>query len=112
MTKQNASRANGESRLSFQQLAKAIAATSDEDFAKISEEVDRIKSQTVWNPDFMSRERMQTEALAIQSLLQAAEAILGTNDLSGGMDLVEMARDRAQRLNVALDSVNEHEFKQ
>lgn len=55
----------------------------------------------------MTRDEMQTEALIIQSLLDAASAMFGDADRQDCFDLIEKASGRAQRLNNALDSVND-----
>lgn len=54
----------------------------------------------------MTRDQMQTEALIIESLLETAIAMYGGVKPEDGLTMVEMAHDRAQHLNRALDSVN------
>jgi hypothetical protein len=52
------------------------------------------------------RAQMQTEAMIIESLLNAAEAIFSSDTIEDALPLIEQARSRAAALNVALDSVN------
>ena len=55
----------------------------------------------------MTRSDMQSEALAIQSRLNAAMALRSVSDPDDeATTIVEMAHGRAARLNAALDSVN------
>lgn len=54
----------------------------------------------------MNRCEMQTEALIIESLLNAAIAIFGSNDPQDALIMVGMAHDHAEKLNTALDSTN------
>ncbi|WP_170545283.1 hypothetical protein [Ruegeria arenilitoris] len=58
-----------------------------------------------------TRAELQQEALIIESLLEAATALVGGNDSGDNMIVVmEMAQDRAKKLNAALDSVNHPEL--
>ena len=57
----------------------------------------------------LTREQMQTEALTIESLLDAAMAMFGSFDRTEMIELIEMAQMRAKRLNTALDSIYEKE---
>ena len=54
----------------------------------------------------MTRSEMQTEALVIEALLNAAMAMHGSLDPNDALPMVELAHDRAQRLGNALDVVN------
>lgn len=54
----------------------------------------------------MTRDQMQTEAMIIENLLDAAMALFAGDSTSESMDLIEMAGKRAAKLNEALDSVN------
>lgn len=54
----------------------------------------------------MTREEMQTEALIIESLLDAAMAMQSEDDREDCFQMIEMASRRASRLNRALDSIN------
>jgi len=54
----------------------------------------------------MDRGQLQTEALIIESLLNAAMAIAGGVDREDAVTLVEMAHDRAHNLQCALDSIH------
>jgi len=58
----------------------------------------------------MTREKMQTEALIIENLLEAAMAMQGDDDREDALTMIEMAHDRAGRLNNALDQVNNPEM--
>ena len=53
----------------------------------------------------LTRDQMQTEALTIETLLDAVMAVYGSFDHTEMIELVEMAQKRAKRLNTALDSV-------
>ena len=53
----------------------------------------------------LTRDQMQTEALTIETLLDAVMALYGSFDHTEMIELVEMAQKRAKRLNTALDSV-------
>lgn len=55
----------------------------------------------------MTRDEMQTEALIIESLLTAVMALHSGNNPQDAINLIEMAQSRAEKLNNALDSVNE-----
>lgn len=55
----------------------------------------------------MTRDQMQTEALIIQALLDAAQAMFADEDRGDCHTMIEKASIRAQRLNEALDCVNE-----
>ena len=52
----------------------------------------------------MTRDEAQTEALVIESLLNAAMATFGAKDTAGMIELVEQAHDRSKGLQIALDS--------
>ncbi len=54
----------------------------------------------------MTRAELQSEALIIQSLLNAAMALQCGTQTHETMAVVEMAHDRARNLNHALDSLN------
>ena len=54
----------------------------------------------------MTRCQVQTEALIIESLLNAVMAIQSSEDPQEAVVIVELACDRARRLNVAMDSIN------
>lgn len=54
----------------------------------------------------MSRMDMQTEALIIESLLNAVIAMAGDTDREFTIAIVEMAHERARGLNEALDSTH------
>ena len=54
----------------------------------------------------MTRAQMQEEALVIETLLDAAQALIGTASDNDMLKVIEMACTRANRLNEALDSVN------
>jgi hypothetical protein len=56
--------------------------------------------------DKMTREQMQTEALIIESLLDAAMAMHSEVDREDCFQMIEKASARANRLNRALDSIN------
>lgn len=58
------------------------------------------------NPVEMTRDEMQTEALVIQSLLNAVMALHSGDNPQDAISLIEMAHDRSEKLNCALDSVN------
>lgn len=59
------------------------------------------------NPVKMTRDEMQTEAMIVENLLDAAMALFAGGSTSESMDLIGMAGTRAARLNEALDIVNE-----
>lgn len=54
----------------------------------------------------LTREEMQTEALIIESLLDAAMAMQSESDREDCFQMIEMASRRANRLNKALDVIN------
>jgi hypothetical protein len=54
----------------------------------------------------MTREEMQIEAVIIESLLSAVVALHSGNNSQDAIILIEMAHDRAEQLNAALDCVN------
>ncbi|MEM6890771.1 MAG: hypothetical protein AAF636_21950 [Pseudomonadota bacterium] len=54
----------------------------------------------------LSRDVLQTEALVIETLLEAASAMHGATRREQSLELIEMAQARARALNVALDSIN------
>lgn len=54
----------------------------------------------------MTRAEMQAEAMVIASLLNSVMALYSRPDNGDAIRLVEMAFDRADRLNAALDIVN------
>ena len=54
----------------------------------------------------LTREQMQTQALVIESLIAATLSMHGEDDIQDCMTILEMAMHRANKLNVALDSVN------
>jgi hypothetical protein len=53
-----------------------------------------------------TRAQMQTEALIIETLLEAAQASFAGEDISQCLTLVEMAAALAGQLHTALDSIN------
>jgi len=55
----------------------------------------------------MTRQDIQDEALIIHSLLAAAQAMFGEGNEQDMLTMVEMAAQRANKLNIAMDSVNE-----
>ena len=55
----------------------------------------------------MTRDQMQTEALVVETLLDAVMALNCSTDSSEAGELLQLAHDRARQLNFALDSVNE-----
>ena len=57
----------------------------------------------------LSREEMQTEALVIETLLEAASAMHGATRREQSFELIEMAQARASALKAALDSINRKE---
>lgn len=68
---------------------------------------DSANGRDMSKPDVkMTRDQMQTEAMVIESLLVAAQAIFDTSDPSDALNLVYMATKRASQLNRALDCVN------
>lgn len=54
----------------------------------------------------MTRAELQSEALIIQSLLNAAMALQCATEKHETMAVIEMAHDRARGLNHSLDSLN------
>ncbi|MBZ0127973.1 MAG: hypothetical protein K8F59_02550 [Rhodobacteraceae bacterium] len=54
----------------------------------------------------MTRAQMQTEALIIESLLNAVMTLFAGDNAQDSITLIEMACERAEKLNCALDSVN------
>lgn len=54
----------------------------------------------------MTRGEMQAETMIIEYLLEAVMAIYSSANPKDAISLVEMAQDRANQLNRALDSVN------
>ncbi|MEM9309685.1 MAG: hypothetical protein AAGA74_20510 [Pseudomonadota bacterium] len=54
----------------------------------------------------MTRQQMQDEALVIETLLDAAQALFGTDSDEETLRMIEMACTRANKLHSALDSVN------
>ena len=54
----------------------------------------------------MTRCEMQTEALIVENLLEAAMSLQADTDRQDAVTLIEMAHARIQRLGTALDSVN------
>ena len=65
-----------------------------------------VRNQMTKSEITMTRDQIQTEALTIESLLEAAMAINGGVKPEDGLTILGMAHDRAQHLNRALDSVN------
>ncbi|WP_372575029.1 hypothetical protein [Ruegeria jejuensis] len=63
--------------------------------------------QTTYPNVTLTRDQLQTEALIIEKMLDAAIASFGGADAEENLfSLVERAHDRAHKLNIALDSVN------
>jgi len=58
----------------------------------------------------LTREEMQTQALIIETLLGATLSMHGDDDIQDCMTILEMAMHRANKLNLALDSVNCPDF--
>lgn len=58
-------------------------------------------------PIKMTRIQFQTEALAVQCLLEASMALFSADSTDDAYTLTEMAFTRAKGLNCALDCVNE-----
>lgn len=55
----------------------------------------------------MTRDQMQTEALVVETLLDAVMALNCSIDGSEAGELLQMAHHRARQLNFDLDSFNE-----
>ena len=64
------------------------------------------KLETKTDPRKMTRGEMQTEALVIESLLSTAMAYFSSKNPEEMMTIIEMAHERARKLNEALDSIN------
>ncbi|MCR9088681.1 MAG: hypothetical protein NXH97_18270 [Rhodobacteraceae bacterium] len=54
----------------------------------------------------MTQDQMQTEALVIETLLEAVVALSCSTKSSDAAELIDMAQSRARQLNIALDLVN------
>ena len=54
----------------------------------------------------MTRQEMQTEALVIENLLDAALVMQSDQNREESVRVIEMAQGRIERLGRALDSVN------
>lgn len=52
-----------------------------------------------------TREELQIEAMILASILGTVTAMISDPDKRNQYDLIDMAYERAQRLNAALDSV-------
>lgn len=61
------------------------------------------------SPNQMTRVQMQTESMIVESLIGTALAFFSCPDPSDAIYLLDMAHQRARRLNEALDNVNEPE---
>ncbi|WP_377191720.1 hypothetical protein [Ruegeria meonggei] len=58
-----------------------------------------------------TRVELQHEALIVKCLLDAATSLIGGNDSQEHLvEVMAMAQERAQKLNIALDSVSEPEM--
>lgn len=58
-------------------------------------------------PETMQPAHLQAEAVAVESLIGAALALLNTTDAEGAIAVLETAQPRAQALNLGLDSLHE-----
>ena len=57
----------------------------------------------------MTNDQLQDMALRVQSLLEAADALDQAEDCNDRTQLIHIARERARRLNIALDGLNRNE---